>query len=183
MNPHITSQTPSKHHQHTTPFPQPSKRSTPLSESEAHKTTLEAAKLHRRRLEHAVLLSALRSRVPHSSIPGLLASVSGVGAGENQHSCKQNYGYKHHYTYTYIHHFHYNYSYEPGYRNVYAIPGVVLGGMGSGQARVLDDSFLRRAYKRRDLVRKRKASSGSRSSGRGSVGSGGSSASVLEVNS
>lgn len=177
----MNSQTPPKQ-QYTTPTPQPNKQPILLLEPEleTHKTALEAAKLHKRRLEHAVLLSALRSRVPYSSIPGVLASVSGTGGGGFE--CKVEYDYRQHYNYTYTHNYthNYSYSYQSVYRNVYVVPGgTVMGGIGYGQPRVLDDSFLRRAYKRRDLVRKRKTSSGGRSSGRGSVGSEASSSSSV----
>ena len=183
MNPQIPHQTPSKQ-QHAAPVPQPNKSPIPLQElePETQKTTREAAKLYKRRLEHAVLLSALRSRVPHCSIPGILASVSVSCGGGYEH--RVNYDYKHHSTYTNHSHYNYNYSYEPGYGSMYVIPGgIVMGGIGYGQPRVLDDSFLRRAYKRRDLVRKRKASSGGRSAGRGSVGSEVSPTLVLRVDS
>ncbi|KAE8344788.1 hypothetical protein BDV24DRAFT_126423 [Aspergillus arachidicola] len=170
--------------QYTTPTPQPNKKPIPTlePESETHKTALEAAKLHQRRLEHAVLLSALRSRLPYSSIPGILASVSGTGGGGVEHKVK--YDYRQHFNSTYTHNYNHSYSYQSGHRNVYVVPGgMVMSGIGYGQPRVLDDSFLRRAYKRRDFVRKRKTSSGRRSSARGSVGSEASSRSSVGVDS
>ncbi|KAE8383797.1 hypothetical protein BDV26DRAFT_287215 [Aspergillus bertholletiae] len=156
---------------------QPNKQPLPSPESEVHRTALEAAKLHRRRLEHAVLLSALRARVPYSSLPGILASLSPGAAGRASRYYKYGYDYTdtYHDNYDYSYRDRYHYSYESGYECVYVVPGGVVLEQRTGVSpyplrRVLDDSFLTRAYKKRDLVRQRKSSSG-KSSGRGSIGS------------
>ncbi|KAG2411615.1 hypothetical protein HFD88_009171 [Aspergillus terreus] len=118
---------------------------------EALKTSLEQAKLERRRYEHAMLRDALRRGTPYSYLPGLLARSGAEGAQQrpDRHAPEAVITSPHtvspvRWTSGVV---------RPQTGAIYMthfVASPVGGGIvPAGRRLNLDDSFLRRAYKRR----------------------------------